>query len=86
MTTLEIIVRQIKLDFLSKNNTKGLELKTSAGVTEYQILCIFWQCALSNQETIHKSLTLMFQKSKDDLGNSTVSILVSEQGTLQVYS
>ena len=28
VTTLAIIVRQIKLDFLSKNNIKGLQLKT----------------------------------------------------------
>lgn len=28
VTTLGIIVRQIKLDFLSKNNIKGLQLKT----------------------------------------------------------
>ena len=29
LTSLQIIVRQIKLDFLSKCNTKGLKLKTN---------------------------------------------------------
>lgn len=62
LTALETIVRQIKLDFLSKYNTKGLELNTNLKVSPNIKLYAFSDNILSQLRKIYLKFNIRASK------------------------
>lgn len=62
LPALETIVRQIKLDFLSKYNTKGLELNTNLKVSPNIKLCAFSDNILSQLRKIYLKFNIKASK------------------------